>query len=155
MIEKKAKILLEKEILTEKGARKLISYAKENPNKRQTENLIILDFLLMAFGNEFMSRFKNGAKLEKQIKEEDEPKTFYWALPLPGVRIIHQLIHPNRSTNGLTRTRTLHDLKGIGLINELTFNEALLKLNDFTIVEEVGLIGFVLEREEYCEGRKN
>lgn len=153
MIKEKANMLLEKEILTEKGIQKLISYLKGNPNKQNSEILIILEFLVLAFHFELISRSQNGRKIEEQIKQEDEPKTFYWAMPLPGTRISNQMIHPKRSTMGLTRT--LHELKDIGLMREFTFVEAQAKLEDFTIVAEGGLIALVLEREQYYEDLKN
>jgi len=147
VIQQKGDLLLQKEILTKKGVRHLLSYAAKNPSKLDNENFLILEFLRMAFYHELVSRYMPGSKRGKNIKQEDEPITFYWALPLPSAKIDKHLIHPKRSTNGLTRTRTLHELKDLGLIGDQTFNEAQMKLKDSSIVAEGGLIAYLFERE--------
>jgi hypothetical protein len=148
MIEKKAEKLLRKQFLTEKGVRQLISYATENSNKLAKENLIILEFLRMAFYYELVSRSRSGRRtIERKIEQEDEPLTFYWALPLPRQRISPDLVHPKRSVHGLTRTRTLLELKDMGLIGDRSFKEAARKLKNLTIVEEGGLIASLFESE--------
>ena len=147
IIQQKGELLLQKEILTEKGVRHLLSYAANNPNRLDNENFLILEFLRMAFSDALVSRSKSSNKIEKKIKPEDEPVAFYWALPLRPVKIEKNLIHPKRSAFGLTRTRTLHELKNIGLIGDQTFNEAQIKLKESSIVEEGGLVAYLFEKE--------
>jgi len=147
VIKEKAELLLQKEILTKKGVQHLLSYATLNPSKLNDENFLILEFLRMAFSDELVARSKSSNKIERKIKPEDEPIAFYWALPLGPIKIEKHLIHPKRSTSGLTRTRTLHELKDIGLIVDRTFYEAQMKLKESSIVEEGGLIAYLLERE--------
>lgn len=124
VIQQKGELLLHKEILTKKGLRYLLSYAAKNSSRLNNENFLILEFLRTAFFYELVTRSKPGNKRGTKIKPEDEPITFYWALPLPSAKIDKHLIHPKRSTSGMTRTRTLHELKDIGLIGDQTFNEA-------------------------------
>ena len=147
VIKEKAALLLQKEILTKKGVRHLLSYAAQNPSKLDNENLLILEFLRMAFSHELVARSKSRNKHEKKINPEDETITFYWALPLYPLKIEKHLIHPKRSTSGLTRTRTLQELKDIGLIGHQAFNEAQIKLKESSIVEEGSLIAYLFERE--------
>lgn len=148
MLQKKAEMLLLKQFLTEKGVRKLVSYATENPNKLPNENLIILEFLRMAFYYELVSRSRPGRRtIERKITQEDEPLTFYWAMPLPRQRTSPDLVHPKRSVHGLTRTRTLIELKDMGLIGDRSFKEAERKLKNLKIVEEGGLIASLFESE--------
>lgn len=156
-----AEQLVSKEILNTKGKEALLKIVRNKD--RRTENIMgdngyytvsvlsketILWFCRRAFFESRIHRLINQTGVEDKIIAEDSLIPRWTAYPPPGHES-EDFIHPQRSTIGYTRTRTLENFKELGLISELVYEEGKKGLSDTSIDDEVGLTGVLFERSLY------
>ncbi len=125
---------------------KQISYTEDELSKE-----LVLEFCANAFLSAQAHRIFGKSKVETKIKAEDsipDGRAFY-SSDYFGASLKEDFIHPKRSTMGLTRTRTLEDFKETALINDVVYNECLLKLKDGSIIDEPALLRYMTKRSIY------
>ena len=172
-VEQYADRLVEKEILTNHGREVLLRELREGKVETEFHSAVtrishtystlrketILQFCASAFLGEMTDRMFQNPNVEKEIEPEDSvvahARTFYAGLGRGGYT---KCISSKRSTIGLTRTRTLNDIKQVGLISDRVYQECQQKLQDKSIVDEPSLLAAMVERTVYYthyEANKN
>jgi len=143
-VEKYADQLVARHILTTQGKAALLKEKKEN----QTDPL---EFLAGAFQSAQIHRLMQKTGVESKITPEDSLLRQSWGFTSFGPRPYRDAdyISPKRSTIGLTRSRTLNDLKAIGLIDEMVYQACKKGLEDHSIKDEPELLNFAFQMSMY------
>jgi len=112
----------------------------------------ILQFCALAFGDEMMDRALHHREIEEEIKAEDSlvksQIAFFGGPRRDGYT---NCISRKRSTLGKTITRTLQDIKDIGLISDQVYQECRQGLKSGSIFYEPGLFETMAERTTYYD----
>jgi hypothetical protein len=158
-------LLVQKEILNNKGKEVLLEeMKKENIEvefrstvkpithiRRELTKETILQFCSMAFAGEQLYRIDNNLKVEQTIPHEDslirKTRSFRFVPEASGKYT--GCLSNKRSILGYTRSRTLKEVKDIGLISDTVYTEAKSALADSSIEDEVALMQFLTDRSVY------
>lgn len=155
--------LVIRKILTPQGKqlllRKIASHSIEVEHPSTVKDVVhtstviskesILQFCADAFSSAQFLRLRKNISLERKIiagDPIDSNRTFSLSPFTMQVNFNADYIHPKRSTIGLTRSRTLSDIRDIGLINEVVYGEALASMKSGKIRDEAELLRFLLSR---------
>jgi hypothetical protein len=113
---------------------------------------VILEFLAEVYYGEFWYRGIKKPKIEKKIKPEDHyVDRSFSSMDFPLFSNYSAMVPATRSTYGFTRTRTLEELKEIGLVDDRVYQEAKAKLQDVSLTTEFELMLFLAERTQFYE----
>jgi hypothetical protein len=158
--------LIKKEILKEKGRARLLkeiggkSLEVENrfaydvtgtvfTNNKPSKSAI-LTFCARIFYEAMLHRMTHKTDVEQKIVAKDSLIISKVSLNLSGnLKDGEDLVHPNRSTIGFTRTQTLQDFKETGLIDSMVYEDCKKALRDQTVKNEAELVAMMAERSVY------
>ncbi|AHM59342.1 hypothetical protein D770_05375 [Flammeovirgaceae bacterium 311] len=147
--------LYEYSLLNKKGKdelERLIIEAGHNGMMDEVSRAAILAYLAEVYYGEFWYRGIKKPKIEKKIKPEDHyVDRSFSSMDFPLFSSYTAMVPTNRSTYGFTRTRTLEELKEIGLVDDRVYHEAKAKLQDESLTTEFELLLFLAERTQFYE----
>jgi hypothetical protein len=158
--------LVKKEILKEKGKARLLreigSKSLEVENRfaydvtgtvftnNKPSKAAILTFCAQVFYEAMLHRMTHKTDVEQKIVAKDSLIISKVSMNLSGnLKDGDDLVHPNRSTIGFTRTQTLQDFKETGLIDSMVYEDCKKALRDRTVKNEVELVSMMAERSIY------